>query len=691
MPMKPKIFASILLSSFQLNPLMAQEATATLKKASESPAPTKSEVLEEIVVTAPLGHTLFEQAQAVSVLTGKKLQQSLEPTLGQTLSRQPGVSGSYFGPVSSRPIIRGLDGDRIRILQNGLNTIDASGASVDHAVSFDVSNLTSIEIVRGPATLLYGSNAIGGVVNAVDNRIPTERMDTISGSLGSSYSSVDHGYSANLMVEGGKGPVAFHFETFTRATEDLDIPGNSLSAEYRKQTGEAGSEGRLPSSNLRAEGMSGGLSYIWDKGYIGASLTGYHTNYASPAEEGITIDMEQLRLDVRGAFFDPLPLIKEINYRFAWSDYEHTEFEGAEVGTVFTNEGFDGRIEVKHEKIAGFEGVVGFQSDRSHFSANGEEAFLPTVITASNSAFIFEERKFGALSLQMGGRYDHISVESQDSDNPNFGPGESRAFDNFSGSLGAIYNPTDDYAIALTATYSERAPNYQELFANGAHIATGVYELGNSGLSTEKSLGIDLNVRKRTGWVTGSVGGYYNHFNNFIGLFPTGGVDPGSGFPVMEFRSTEAEFLGAELETTFHLLHPVTDKPAAADQSNLDLEFKADAVRARDRITGAPLPRIPPFHLSTALAYQRGPLGIRLEGVYAAPQDRISAAELPTDSYFLVNAAISYTLSRGPITTDLYLKGVNLTDAEAREHTSFLKDRAPLGGRGFVAGIKMTF
>jgi iron complex outermembrane receptor protein len=687
--MKRPFFTSIILSSFILHPLAAQEVTSALPVAAESTVLPKSEVLNEIVVTAPLQKTLFEQAQSISVLTGRNLQQSMEPTLGQTLSRQPGVSGSYFGPVASRPIIRGLDGDRIRILQNGLNTIDASGASADHAVSFDVSNLTSIEMVRGPATLLYGSNAIGGVVNAVDNRIPTERMDTISGSLGSSYSSVDHGYRANVMVEGGKGPVAFHFETFTRAAEDLAIPGNSLSAEYRKQTGEAGSEGRLPSSNLRAEGMSGGLSYIWNTGYFGASVTSYHTNYASPAEEGISIDMEQLRLDVRGAFFDPLPLIKEINYRLAGSDYEHTEWEGSEIGTIFANEGFDGRIEIKHEKMGGFEGVVGFQSDRSHFSANGEEAFLPSVITTSNSGFIFEERKMGALRLQMGARYDHISVESQDSDNPNFGSGATRAFDNFSGSLGAIYHPTDDYAIALTATYSERAPNYQELFANGAHIATGVYELGNPDLATEKSLGIDLNVRKRTGWVTGSVGGYFNRFNQFIGLFPTGALD--AGFPVMEFRSTEADFLGAELETTLHLLQPVTDKPATADQNNLDLEFKADAVRARDRITGAPLPRIPPFHLSSALAYQHGPLGIRLEGIYAAAQDRISAAELPTDSYFLINAAISYTLSRGPITTDLYLKGVNLTNAEAREHSSFLKDRAPLGGRGFVAGIKMTF
>lgn len=647
--------------------------------------------LDEIVITAPLGRTLFEQAQPASVLTGKKLQLSMEPTLGQTLARQPGVSSSYFGPVASRPVIRGLDGDRIRVLQNGLNTIDAAGTSVDHAVSFDVSNVTSLEVVRGPATLLYGSNAIGGVVNAVDNRIPDERLDSLHGNLGGRYSSADNGYGGNVMIEGGEGPWAFHFEGFSRMAEDLAIPGNALSDRYRQQTGDPGTEGRLPGSNLRSEGFSGGLSYIEEWGFIGASLTTFHTNYASPAEEGISIDMQQLRLDVRGAFYEPLPLIKEINYRFAWSDYEHTEFEGVEQGTVFENMGWDGRVEVKHEKIAGMEGVLGFQTDGSDFAAQGAEAFLPTVQTRSNSAFFFEELPVGPVRFQFGARYDHITVESQDSANPAFGAGEGRAFDTFSGSLGAVYHPTEDYALALSVTYAERAPTYQELFANGAHIATGIFETGDADLGVEQSIGIDLNLRKRTGWVTGSIGGYYNRFNHYIGLFPTGGVDAGSGFPIMEYRTTDAEFIGAELDATVHLLHPLTDKPAPVSQTNLDLEFRADVVRARDLRTGDPLPRIPPFHLTSGIAYQHGPLGARLEGVYAAPQDRISAGELPTDSYFMVNAAITYALARGPVTWDIYVKGVNLTEAEAREHTSFLKDRAPLGGRGFVAGVKMTF
>lgn len=672
-----------------------EETSNTLRAAASAPVtPPDATVLDTLVVSAALERTLFEQAQAVSVLKGQALQLAMEPTLGQTLARTPGVSSSYFGPVASRPVIRGLDGDRVRILQNGLNSLDASGTSVDHAVSFDVGNLEAIEVVRGPATLMYGSNAIGGVVNAIDNRIPDERITGLHGSLSSNFTSVDNGYSTGLMLEGGDGPFAFHFEAFTRASEDLAIPGDARSSRLQAidplPAGTPEPTGRLPGSNLRAEGIRGGGSYIWEGGFIGFSLGTYHSNYASPAEEGISIDMQQTRLDVKGAFYKPFGWVKELNYRFAYTDYEHTEFEITEPGTVFKNEGYDARVELKHEKLGPFEGAFGIQSDRSDFAALGDEAFLPPVLTLSNSAFFFEEVPVGPVRVQFGARYDHISVESSESP-PNFGPGQKRTFDNFSASAGMVYNPTEEYALAFSVAYSERAPTYQELFAGGAHLATGVFEVGDPNLGVEKSIGIDLSLRRRTGRVTGSVGVFYNRFDNFITAFPTGATDPGSGFPIVNFRGTEAEFYGAELETTFHLLNAVTDTPPPEMQTDVNLEFKADYTHARDTATGTPLPRIPPFHLSSAIIFQRGPLSARLEGVYAARQNDVSTNELPTDSYFLVNAAITYSLVRGPVSMDLYLKGVNLTDAEAREHTSFLKDRAPLGGRGLVVGMKTTF
>ena len=666
-----------------------------------TPRVPKSAVLEEeipmdeMVITAPLERPLFQQAQSASVLSGQNLTLALEPSLGQTLARMPGVSSSYFGPASSRPIIRGLDGDRVRILQNGLNTIDASATSVDHAVSFDTSNLKSVEVVRGPATLLYGSNAIGGVVNSIDGRIVDEKIDgTIRGALNGRYSSVDNGYLSSVMVEGGYKGLAFHVESFTRAAEDFRIPGNARTIAEQTTNplppGETETSKIMPNSNLRSEGVTSGLSYIWDKGFVGFAWTEFHTNYGSPAEQNVVIDMHQQRLDVRGAFYKPLPRIKEINYKIATSRYQHTEYDGGMPGTLFKNNGYDARIEVKHEKIAGMEGVVGYQSDRSEFSASGDEAFLPSTITQADAVFLYEDISRGPLSFQFGGRYDHISVESLDS--AAFGPGLARRFDNLSSSVGVVFTPNDEYAIAFTINRAERAPTYQELFANGTHAATGAFEIGNSNLQQEKSLGFDLNVRKRTGWVTGSVGGYYNRYSNFIGQFPTGIVHVvgGESYNELIYQATNAEFIGSELEATFHLLHPITADPSE-HQNNLHWQIRADVVRARDTQTGLSLPRIPPFRLTNTLILEHGPFGARLEGIYAAPQSQLAMNEARTSSYFLVNLTLTYRILQGPTTLDVYVKGMNLTNEDAREHTSVLKDRVPLPGRGLVAGLKLTF
>jgi len=656
--------------------------------------------LDEVIISAPLDRPLYQQAQAASILASDALTLGSEASLGQTLSRVPGVSSTYFGASASRPIIRGLEGDRIKVLQNGLNTIDASAASPDHGVSFDVSNLKSIEVVRGPATLLYGSNAIGGVVNAIDGRIVDEKLEagTIRGSLGSRFSSVDQGYAMNFMLEGGLGHgLAFHLEGFTRAAEDFRVPGELRSSAFQERNPLAAGtpEPRevVPNSYLRAEGLSGGLSYVWDEGFIGFSWSEYHSRYGSTVAQDVFIDLNQTRLDVRGAFYNPLPKIKELSYRFAWSDYEHTEFEGGQDNTVFKNDGYDLRVEAKHEKIAGLEGVIGFQSDRSDFMISGEEAFMPPSITQTNSAFFFEElAATEKLRFQFGGRYDHIDVDSVQNDV--FGPAIHRNFDNLSGSIGAVYTPNESYAAALTLTYAERAPTAQELFANGVHAATSTFELGNPNLGLESSLGIDLNLRKRTGWVTGSIGGYYTRYNGFIGLFPTGAVrvtPDGDVFNEFGYSSVDAEFLGGEVEAQFHLLHPLEGTEADAPRTNLHWEVRADAVRARNAESGGSLPRIPPFHLTNALVFQRGGFTARLEGIYAAPQDRLAANELRTDSYFLLNASVNYEFKIAKTTCDVFVKGMNLTNEQAREHTSFLKDQLPLPGRGLVVGMQMKF
>lgn len=293
------------------------------------------------------------------------------------------------------------------------------------------------------------------------------------------------------------------------------------------------------------------------------------------------------------------------------------------------------------------------------------------------------------MRFEAGLRYDNTSVEA--GEDPNFGPARDISFDSFSSSLGIVYEPEEGYVLALSSSWSERAPTYQELFAGGPHIATGAYEIGDDSLSLEKAFGLDLSLRKKTGRVTGAVTAFYNHFKGYITAFPTGNIVAGPDDALDEYRysDTDAEFFGAEADASIHLLAPLTAGETAPE--HLDIELRADYVQANDTKTGDPLPRISPFHASAALDYKKGSVGARFESIFSAHQSQLARIETPTDSDVMFNAAITYTLVRGSITTDFYIKGVNLTNEEAREHTSFLKDVAPLSGRGIVAGAKIKF
>jgi iron complex outermembrane receptor protein len=680
--------------------------------ASALPAFAQSpDLLDDIVVTAsPDERTLFQQVQPATVLKGDQLRLSLQPTLGETLSRQPGVSSTYFGPGASRPIIRGLGDDRVRVLQNGTSVLDVSNVSPDHAVATDPLTVRSIEVVRGPATLLYGPNTIGGVVNVIDNRIPMERFTGAwpSGSFATSLGTADDSESVSGDLTFGKGPLVFHLDAFSRETEDLAIPGFARSERLRATQplapGEIEPYGILPNSATDSKGAGLGASYVWDKGYFGLSYSGVDSLYGAVAEPEVTIDLRQRRLDLRGAFYDPAPWIKEVEYKFGHSDYTHTEFEGAERGTEFLIEGYNARAELLHQKLGPFEGAFGFETQDNEFSALGAEAFLPSVENRTNSLFVFEEVPFGKIRFQFGARYDRQINETEA--NPAFGPGLEREFDAFSTSAGIVYNPTPDYAVALSLAYTQRPPTYVELFANGPHVATGTFEIGDPDLDTEDSFSIDLSLRKKAGWVTGSASVFYYRFDNFISLAPTGAdfTDPDSGeiIPIFTYDAVGADFHGGEIETTFHLIEPVaaeeaTDSkspvapPSPLSNQRLDLILRADYTHAENRDTSLPVPRIPPFRATAALDYQLNNWGARIEGQYAAHQDRHDINELPTDAYVLVNAALSYKLALGDVDTTFYLKGVNLTDEEARQSTSILKDIAPLAGRGLVAGVRAEF
>jgi iron complex outermembrane recepter protein len=701
--MKP-IFCSI----FRAASLIAATTPLALAQKPEAPSKKNPETLttlDEVVVTANrFDQTLFQQVQPATVLKGRDLQLKLQATLGETLNNEPGVSSTSFGPGASRPVVRGLGDDRVRILQNGTSVLDVSNVSPDHAVAVDPLTVRSVEVVRGPATLLYGPNTIGGVVNVIDDRIPQERFTRTypTGKFETSAGSADDLFSQSGAITWGTGPLVFHLEGFNRNTHDIDIPGYARSDALRKAdplpAGIPEPRGTLPNSATESKGAGLGVSYIWENGFLGFSYSGVDSTYGTVAEPDVTIGLRQRRWDMRGAVYAPTPWIQEINYKLGYSDYDHTEFEGSAVGTQFLIEGYDGRVELLHEKIGLLEGTVGFESQQSQFSALGSEAFLPQVENYVNSAFFFEEIPVDSFRFQFGARYDRQTNETET--NAAFGPGVDREFNAFSTSAGIVYTPVEDYAIALAVAYTQRPPTYVELFADGPHVATGTFEVGDRNLGTEDSISLDLSLRKRTGRVTGSVSAFYYRFNDFISVQPTGGIDPVDSLPIYAYRPIGANFYGGEIETTFHLLGPreappATDSkaptPRLASDSQLDLILRADYVHAEDRSTGEPIPRIPPFRMGTALDCTKGSFDARLEGQYATAQHHHADYELPTDGYFLVNASVSYDLKLGDVATTVYLKGTNLTNEEARQSTSFLKDISPMAGRGVIAGIRAEF
>jgi iron complex outermembrane receptor protein len=667
-----------------------------------APKPTTGEVTtlpgqryDEVTVTAsPLPRSLSELATPAAVLTGEDLRIQQQQTLGQTLRDEPGVSSTDYGPNASRPIIRGQGGEHIRILNNGLSLLDASGTSVDHAVSLDPLVLKRIEVVRGPAALLYGPTAVGGVVNAIDGRIPDVALEGITTQLEPRWNSASSEWGGAGVMEGGHNGFAFHLDGVGRNTKDLSIPGFARSKGLRAVDPlPPGQEAKntLRNSSARTQAGAGGLSYVWEHGYFGASPSWYHSDYGTVAEPNVSIDLKQKRLDVAGGLNMLVPYLPSVKAKLGLTDYEHTEFEGEETGTVFKNRGWDGRVDAIHDKVGPFEGAVGFETVGFDFSALGEEAFLPETTTRITSGFVFEEIVREPLRFQLGGRFDVASVDAEA--NPQFGPADSRSFATASGSTGIVYEPAENWPLGFSVNYTQRAPNYQELYANGPHLATAAFERGNRDLNVESSIGLDLSARRTVGRVTGFLTLFYNRFNNYITLEPTPNTFPidGEELQIYDYRNVPADFAGGEAGATVRVLQRAVH--------TVDVEFIADYVYTRDRDTGDGLPFIPPFRFRPRIIYgwnDRLQFGVEID--HANEQDRLapgglptSPTSIPTDSYTMLNMFLTYNITTGPVRWDLLIRGNNLNNTEAREATSFLKDIAPLPGVGISGGLRATF
>jgi len=675
--------------------------------------------LDTVVVTAnPLGSSRI--TPPASVLQGRDLSLRQSRTIGETLDGLPGVSSTYFGPGASRPIIRGLDGDRIRLLQNGVGALDASALSYDHAVPQDVLSVDRIEVLRGPAALLYGGSAIGGVVNTIDSRIPREPVDGVGGQVDLGYGGAARERSLAGRVTGGNGQFAISADGFTRRSSELRIPGYAWSKRQRMGQGSftpvedhghedgeghdhesgtadaADARGRLPNSNGHAEGGSMGASWTTASGYLGVSYGAYRSEYGSVAEPAVRLKMQQDKLSFAGEQRNLSGPFSAIRFNLGYTDYEHRELHDGEVETTFRNRGFEGRIEARHAPLGKLDGTVGLQINQSTFSALGEEAFVPSSRTRGLALFAVEEYAASdALTLSFGGRYEHTELTPDAQGNERFADARRRRFGAGSVSTGARYRLDKQWTLDGNLAYVERAPTYYELFANGEHVATGVFERGDNDARKERSVSLDAGVGFDNGTHSGRVGVFYTRFQNYLGLSRSGrlcaeqdgdvvcstAIDEGRAEYV--YAGVPARFYGVEAQSRLHL--------GRIGDGHYDLELRGDVTRATNRDTGEALPRVPPVRVAAALMHRQGAWRTRLDVQHAFAQTHVPSNDVRTDGYTLVGASIAYAFKMGGTHWETYLRGTNLTNTDARLATSILRDIAPLGGRALWVGARMVF
>lgn len=656
------------------------------------------ELKQYIVSAGPLVQDINDIALSATVLDKSTLMRSAQSTLGETLSSQPGINSSYFGPGASRPIIRGFDGERVRVLTSDIDSFDVSNISPDHAVGIEPLLTERVEIVRGAATLLYGNSAIGGVVNVIGKNIPREKPEaSMSGNAEFRYGTASDEVSGIVSVEGTAGNLAWHVGGAIRETEDLEIPGFAESTRFRTAKEAEEKEkvsGVLENSAVETESGTAGFAWFWAKGSFGASVSTYDSLYGVPnshgsekwgEEESVSIDLEQFRFDLIAEVQEPVSFLENAEFRLGIVDYMHTELEGGEIGANFDRDGIEARLVTVHQPLVGFSGVLGFNYKHDDFAAIGEEAFIPSNVTSNWALFIVERAEFNWGSWEYGFRYENQEIDARQTVLRN----DDESTLNFS--TGLVYKPDDDWTAAFSFTFSQRAPSATELLAFGPHLATQSFEIGNATLDLEEAIGLDLSLRKMTGFVTGLISFYYNAYDNFIFLNEIELEDVEARFgeleaeelAVFEYMESETTFYGLEAEATLHFID--------TEHKRLHLILTSDFVRATNESSDTPLPRIPPWRFGARLEQKTSSWTAGISFRHYGEQDRVALGEFPTDNYSFLNADLAYRFGFGSAEWEVFVIGNNLTNEEGRVHSSFLKDVAPLPGWNVITGIRLSF
>jgi iron complex outermembrane receptor protein len=643
--------------------------------AADAAGPGKD--LSEVVVTgAPYVVSLDSTTTSVDVIKREALDLAPSAGLGDVLAKTPGVRSSFFGPGASRPVIRGLSGPRVLVLANGIGLIDVSGLSPDHQVASDPQEAERIEVLRGPSALAYGGSAIGGVVNVIDNRIPSKYVEGAHGRLLGSYTTGDDGgaLSGGLSAGVGNG-VMLTLDAAHRRSKDYEVPVDPMSGELAAQLGlpkPSRSFTKVPNTYVDLDAFGGGISYVGEPGWGGVAVKRTETEYGSAAEEEVHIELKQTRVDTRGGLNFTSGPFETVKWAGGYADYQHIEFEGDEVGTKFLSKGEEGRVEFVQRARGGWQGALGVQGLHRTVNAIGEEALIPSTKIDEIGVFTLQRLDNGAWGLEGGLRVDTHSLKNERAD---------RDFTNVSGSAAVFVRPVTGLFLGASVSRTSRGLTEEELSSLGAHPATGVFEVGDPTLDKEVSYSAELSVHYTKGPWSLDAHGYYVDYDNFVDLIPSGQVDADSGFPIFNFVESAAKFYGTEAEASFEAWHE-------GDRS-FRLEAEADYVHGKTDF--GPAARIPPWSATGRGVYDGGWFTGTLEVHTVGEQKRVANFELPTDGYTMLNASL--VLRPFPNQPDLkvFLDGHNLTNVEAREHASFLKDIAPLPGRSFRMGVGYRF
>jgi iron complex outermembrane receptor protein len=686
---RPSLIANAVASA-----LLASFGAAAQEAKPDAPQDMKPQVkkVESLTITAsPLGRSETEMAQPATVLSDEDLRRKRAASIGDTLAQEPGVQSSAFGPGAGRPIIRGLDGARIRVLENGIGTLDASTVSPDHMVTTESLHADQIEILRGPASLLYGSGAIGGIVNVVSNLVPRHRAEETTGNVETRFVSGNRERTGAFNVDGGQGDIAWHLDAFKRKTGDYRIPGHTVKDDPGSPSG------KLPNSAIDAHGAGAGASWVRDRGYIGAGIETLTNTYGIPSGEGSHIHLHQTKVETSGELADPLPAFSKFKFRLGHGVYQHEEIAAdGTVGTTFKNKGTEGRFELTHAPLSGVTGTFGVQVQDRDLSALGAEALFPRTRSKAAGLFVVEQKEWDAWTADAGLRLERETRRPtvDPADAAKFGSAVNRDFTLVTPAVGLVWKFTPDYRFSVSATQAQRAPSTEELYSNGIHGATASFEVGNAALRKEVSRNVDVTLRKASGDSRWKVNAYVNRIKDYVyeaSVDSTGSgiadrvndlglLDPNGAFLVQHYTQVDARFHGLEAEWSY--------RPQGATGG---VRVFGDLVRAK-LADGTNLPRIAPARLALELDKRWGAWSSHLTAIHSFAQKRTAPLETPTGGYTRVDGELAWQLeSAKGRTLTVFLQGSNLLNEDIRLHTSYLKDVAPLMGRSFTVGLRGEF